>query len=93
MPDVTGAEMLQTMRRHAEAAGAEFREGKVLNTMRMGDSWYVSIGTDMENASAIVLAAGVARGKKFAGEEEFLGRGVSYFSRYCSQGNISLLRS
>lgn len=78
MPDVTGAEMLQTMRRHAEAAGAEFREGKVLNTMRMGDSWYVSIGTDMENASAIVLAAGVARGKKFAGEEEFLGRGVSY---------------
>ena len=78
MPGVTGAEMLQTMRRHAEAAGAEFREGKVLNTMRMGDSWYVSIGTDMENASAIVLAAGVARGKKFSGEEEFLGRGVSY---------------
>ena len=78
MPGVTGAEMLQTMRRHAETAGAEFREGKVLNAMRMGDSWYVSIGTDMENASAIVLAAGVARGKKFAGEAEFLGRGVSY---------------
>ena len=78
MPGVTGAEMLQTMRRHAEAAGAEFREGKVLNTMRMGNSWYVSIGTDMENASAIVLAAGVARGKKFSGEEEYLGRGVSY---------------
>lgn len=78
MPGVTGAEMLHTMRRHAEEAGAEFREGKVLNAMHMADSWYVSIGTDMENATAIVLAAGVARGKKFDGEAEYLGRGVSY---------------
>ena len=78
LPGATGPELLRTMRRHAEEAGAEFREGKVLNTMLMGDTWYVSIGTDMENAKAIVLAAGVARGKKFSGEEEFLGRGVSY---------------
>ena len=32
----------------------------------------------MYNARAVVLAAGVARGKKFAGEAELLGRGVSY---------------
>ena len=78
LPGVTGAELLQTMRRHAENAGAEFRTGKVLNAMPMGDSWFVSIGPDMENARAVVLAAGVARGKKFPGEAEFLGRGVSY---------------
>jgi len=75
---VSGAELLSSMRRHAEQAGVEFREGKVLNAMRMEDVWYVSIGSDMENASALVLAAGVSRGKKFAGETEFLGRGVSY---------------
>ena len=78
MSGVTGPEMLRTMRRHAEEAGAAFREGKVLNAMYMADTWYVSIGTDMENAAAIVLAAGVARGKKFPGETEYLGRGVSY---------------
>lgn len=78
MPDVTGAQMLENMRRHAEAAGAEFREGKVISAMQMGERWYVSIGSDMENAAAIVLAAGVARGKKFPGETELLGRGVSY---------------
>ena len=44
----------------------------------MGDDWYVSIGSDMEHAGALVLAAGVARGRKFSGEAEFLGRGVSY---------------
>ena len=44
----------------------------------MGEDWLVSIGSDVESANAIVLAGGVARAKKFPGEEEFLGRGVSY---------------
>lgn len=78
LPGVSGPELLTALHRHAESAGAEFRAGKVLNAVRMGDTWYVSIGSDMENAKAIVLAAGVARGKKFPGEEPFLGRGVSY---------------
>ena len=66
------------MHRHAEAAGAVFRTGKALSALPMEDKWYVSIGTDMENAHAVVLAAGVARRKKFPGEEALLGRGVSY---------------
>lgn len=78
MPGVTGAEMLKAFQKHAEDAGVEFRTGKVLNAMHMSDVWYVGIGSDMENAKALVLAAGVARGKKFDGEAEFLGRGVSY---------------
>lgn len=78
MPHRSGAEMLTEFRRHAGAAGAEFRTGKVLSTVRSGEDWYVSIGSDMENARALVLAAGVARGRKFPGEEKFLGRGVSY---------------
>lgn len=32
----------------------------------------------MYNARAVVLSGGVARGKKFPGEQEYLGRGVSY---------------
>ena len=56
----------------------EFLAGKVLNAVQMPDAWYVSVGPDMYNARAVVLAAGVARGKKFAGEAELLGRGVSY---------------
>lgn len=78
MPKMTGAEMLRSFRRHTEEAGVEFRSGKVLSAMQMDGIWYVSIESDMENARALVLAAGVARGKKFPGEEAFLGRGVSY---------------
>ncbi len=78
LPGVTGGEMLSTMRRHAETAGAEFVSGRALTAAYMMDRWYVSIGSDMENAKAVILAAGVARGKKFPGETEYLGRGVSY---------------
>ena len=78
MPKMTGAQMLRAFRKHAEEAGAEFRSGKVLTAMQMDGTWYVSIENDMENAKALILAAGVARGKKFPGEETFLGRGVSY---------------
>ena len=46
--DVTGAELLESFRRHAEAAGADFRTGKALAAMAMGGVWSVSIGTDVE---------------------------------------------
>ena len=78
LPGRSGAELLTAMRRHAEQAGAEFLAGKVLSALQMPDAWYVSVGPDMYNARAVVLAAGVARGKKFPGEAELLGRGVSY---------------
>lgn len=78
LPGVSGAELLTTLRRHAERSGAEFLTGRVLSSVQMPEAWYVSVGPDMYNARALILAAGVARGKKFPGEAEFLGRGVSY---------------
>ena len=78
LPALSGAEMLRRFRAHAEQSGAVFKEGRVLNAMAMGTDWYVSIGSDVESAKAIVLAAGVARAKKYPGEAEYLGRGVSY---------------
>ena len=48
LPGVSGGELLTAMRRHAEDAGAEFRQGKVLNAVHMGDTWYVSVDSDME---------------------------------------------
>ena len=50
----------------------------MLNTVLMDGVWYVGVGSDVREARAVVLAAGVARGRKFPGEDTFLGRGVSY---------------
>jgi Thioredoxin reductase len=78
LPGLSGEELLERFRRHAEQSGAEFTEGKVLNTALTGDTWYASVGSDVTEAGAVVLAAGVARGRKFPGEETLIGRGVSY---------------
>ena len=78
LPGMSGAELLERFHAHAEQAGADFREGRVISALSMGDEWFVSIGSDVESAKAVVLAGGVARARKFPGEAEFLGKGVSY---------------
>lgn len=78
MPGLSGAELLCAFRAHAEGAGAEFLTGRVLNSAYTAGAWYVSVGSDVQECRAVILAAGVTRGRKFPGEEEFLGRGVSY---------------
>ena len=78
LPRLSGAELLTAFQRHAESSGAEFLEGRALSALRSGESWYVSVGNTMVQGKAVVLAAGVVRGKKLPGEAEILGRGVSY---------------
>ena len=76
--DVTGAELLERFSAHARQMGVERKEGRVLNIMPMNGTFYLSIGSDMEQARAVVLATGVVRSAKYPGEEEHLGAGVSY---------------
>lgn len=77
-PQVSGQELLEQFRAHANEMGTARKEGRVLNIMPMGDTFYLSIGSEMEQARAIVLATGVVWANKYPGEAEYLGRGVSY---------------
>lgn len=77
-PQVSGKELLDRFRAHADQMGATRKEGRVLNIMPMGDTFYLSIGSEMEQAKAIILATGVIWANKYPGEAEYLGRGVSY---------------
>ncbi len=78
MPQVGGREMVATMIEQAEEMGVELRRGKVLNIMPMDGASYLSIGSDVVQAKAVILTTGVARAAKLPGEGELLGRGVSY---------------
>lgn len=78
MPQVTGAGLGEQFRTHAEAMGVERMKGRALNIMPSGGKFYISVGSDMVEAQVVVLAPGVARGAKYPGEAEHLGRGVSY---------------
>ena len=78
MPSVSGKEMLRSFRAHAEQMGVEFIENRVLNTFYNDGTWMVSAGSDVLQAYAVVFAGGITRGKPYPGEEEHVGRGVSY---------------
>lgn len=78
MPGLTGAEFLDICQKHTEEMGVEFQAGRVLTIMPMEGVCYLSVGSQVVEARSVVLATGVSRGKKFPGEAEFLGRGVSY---------------
>jgi thioredoxin reductase (NADPH) len=78
LPGVDGARLLRTLEDHARQSGAQLREGRVLTVAPAGDGFFLSIGSQVEQARAVVLAIGAQRGVKLPGEEHLLGRGVSW---------------
>lgn len=78
LPGLTGLELLQTMKRHAEAMGAQFVTGRVIALMAWDGSFALTVGSDLYQGHALVLAPGVIHASKFPGEQELLGKGVSY---------------
>lgn len=77
--EVTGPELLETMRQQAEGFGAEFLQDKVLSVDLKSTPKVVFAGTGTYTADAVVLATGsMGRAQGVKGEAEFLGRGVSY---------------
>lgn len=77
MPGVTGAEMLEQFHKHAVDSGAEILTGRVISLMEW-DGFMLTVGSEVYQSKALVLASGVVRQVKFPGEQEYLGRGVSY---------------
>ena len=76
---VSGAELVEIMRRQAESFGAEFRTDKVVGVELAGDVKTVTAGTGSFQSRAIILATGsMGRTSVVPGEEQYLGRGVSY---------------
>lgn len=77
MPGMTGMEMLEAFQRHAQEMGVEMVTGKVLSIVEW-EGFNLTVGSQLYQGSALILAPGVVRQAKFTGEETYLGRGVSY---------------
>ena len=75
---VAGPELLERFEAHAREMGVERRNGRVLNILPMGTEFYLAVGSEVEQARAVVLATGVVQAGKLPGEAEHLGAGVSY---------------
>ena len=78
LPAIRGEDLAEAFRRHLAEAGIEITEGRVGAVYAMGDYFALQVGENMPEASAVILATGVVQAKPLPGEEELLGRGVSY---------------
>ena len=58
--------------------GVEITEKQVTTVYAMGSYFGIQTPDIMYEASSVILAGGVVMGKPFPGEDELLGRGVSY---------------
>ena len=77
LPGVTGMELLEQFRRHAEELGADFVLGRVISLMAW-NGFHLTVGSELYEGETLVLAPGVVRQAKYPGDAEYLGRGVSY---------------
>ncbi|MEA4896094.1 MAG: FAD-dependent oxidoreductase [Oscillospiraceae bacterium] len=78
LPNVSGKDILTVFRKQIEDAGIETVTGRALNAISMGDGFSVSVGQDYYGCKAIILTTGIVQQSTYPGEQEFLGRGVSY---------------
>lgn len=77
--DMSGDELLNIMREQAVSYGTDYRRAQVFGIDVEGDMKTVYTPEGTFKARALVLATGaMGRTASFEGEEEFLGRGVSY---------------
>lgn len=77
---ISGYELLKLMREHAKAFGAEFVRGKVIATDLLNEvkKVYTIDGREFKARAIIIASGAMERTNKYKGEEEFLGKGVSY---------------
>ena len=79
LPEHTGKQIAEAFMNHLKEMDVEITEQKVTNVYTMPDYFALQLSNnEMVEATSVILATGVVAGKPYPGEEQFLGRGVSY---------------
>jgi len=78
MPGLKGKEIMAGFTEHAIRMGVFLEKGKVTNILPIGNQFMVSYGSRVITAKAVILAVGVNRESSIKGEEEYIGKGLSY---------------
>lgn len=77
-PEITGQGLFEKFQEHIAFAGIEITEKTVTNVMEAGGHYMVLADNEIYEAKTLILAMGVMSAKVLEGEQELLGRGVSY---------------
>jgi thioredoxin reductase (NADPH) len=79
LPEISGRDLAERIRRHAEDMDVIFIKDEIQNINRAAADCFTLLGREnMIEAAAVILATGIALGDEIEGETEFTGKGVSY---------------
>src|SRR5512144_3154770 len=88
--EISGANLLKIMREQAQSFGAIFTADKVQAVDLVGEAKMIFANGGTYTARAVIIATGsLGRGQRVRGEDELLGRGVSY----CATCDAAFFRS
>lgn len=77
-PNVSGEKLAGAYEEHMRSAGILPFIKTIDHIYAMGDYYALTCGDEMWEAKSVILATGVSAQKPLKGEEELIGRGVSY---------------
>lgn len=76
---ITGIELAEKFKIHAEKLGAEIKVGKVERVEKAHEGFLIVSDTGVFSSKAVIIATGTAKKQlEIKGEKEFTGRGVSF---------------
>ncbi len=79
LPNIKGEDFSKAFIEHIKLMGIEITEDVISQVYDMGDYFALQgHSQDMYEAKSVIIATGVKADKPYKGEEEYLGRGVSY---------------
>ncbi len=78
LPSVSGRDMQRAFLAQIEGVGIQITEKTVTGVYALGTHYAIACDKETFEAKTVILATGVESVKPVRGEEEFLGRGVSY---------------
>ncbi|MGN0818249.1 MAG: NAD(P)/FAD-dependent oxidoreductase [Candidatus Coproplasma sp.] len=78
LSSVSGKELNQAFAAQISESGIEITQARVTGVYATGNAFSVACGSEVYEGKTVILATGVEAVKPIEGEENFLGRGVSY---------------
>ena len=78
LPAISGKDLAKAFENHINSMDITITEGKVNAVYPMGSHFGLQVSQDIYEAETVIVATGIVTGKAFKGENELLGRGVSY---------------
>lgn len=78
LPGLSGDELRQQFLKHVREMGVEITQVNIAGIYPMGDTFQIQVKNDFVEAKAVIVTTGVFSSKQLPGEDNFVGKGVSY---------------